>query len=70
MATTDNEKLRACLAELAYATRDFANAIEDALEAIAPDSETDGSKFRTRNGVTSMRRSRPVPNPYRKDDDE
>ena len=69
MAAIDNEKLRSCLAELAYATRDFANAIEDALEDIAPDSETDGSKFRTRNGVTSMKRSRPVPNPYRKGDD-
>lgn len=70
MATTDNEKLRACLSELAVATHYFANAVEEALEAIAPDSETDGSKFRTRNGITSMKRSRAVPNPYRKDDDE
>ena len=70
MDTPDNEKLRACLSELAVATRDFAYAIEEALEATAPDSGPDGSKFRTRNGVTSMKRSRPVPNPYRKDDDE
>ena len=70
MDTTDNEKLLACLSELSIATRDFANAVEEALEAIAPDSESDGRKFRTRNGVTSFKRSRPVPSPYRKDDDE